>query len=163
MTLSRTLSAADGTAVEPDAPVAHGASYLVDLTITLPKSRENVILSDTLPAGLEIANPRLDKNALAKMGKEQKVQADDQSGENGDDSEEDAPPPKAKGVEPQYLEARDDRLVVSFESLKEGTHHFYYVVRAVTPGTFRQPALQGECMYNPEIRAVTLDKTVTIQ
>ncbi|NLV41817.1 MAG: hypothetical protein GXY15_11400 [Candidatus Hydrogenedentes bacterium] len=168
MTLSRTVSTAEGALLAADAPLTHGGSYLVDLAIQVPSDRENVILSDILPAGLEIANPRLDRNALVKMGKIAETKAQDQSENpeedwNGDAEAEEARREKEEGVQPQYLEARDDRLVVAFEKLKAGTHHFYYVVRAVTPGTFRQPALQGECMYNPEIRAVTLDKTVTIQ
>jgi alpha-2-macroglobulin len=52
---------------------------------------------------------------------------------------------------PTYSEARDDRYVAALD-LTGGSADFTlaYVVRAVTPGTFKYPALDVEDMYDPE-------------
>ena len=50
-----------------------------------------------------------------------------------------------------YTEQRDDRFIAALD-LKNGTRDFTlaYVVRAVTPGEFKYPALVVEDMYEPE-------------
>ena len=94
--------------------------------------------------------------------------------ENGDENEGDGGNPPAEtpseestqknaGVTPTFLEVRDDRLVLAFDKLDAGVHHFYYAVRAVSPGTFRQPAAVSECMYDPTVRAATVDATVKVE
>ena len=52
---------------------------------------------------------------------------------------------------PAYTEARDDRYIAALD-LPSGTSDFAlaYVVRAVTPGEFKYPALDVEDMYDPE-------------
>jgi uncharacterized protein YfaS (alpha-2-macroglobulin family) len=54
-------------------------------------------------------------------------------------------------TETAYTEARDDRYVAALD-LGEGAKEFNlaYVVRAVTPGEFKYPALAVEDMYDPE-------------
>lgn len=106
-----------------------GDSFVIDVTLTCSGRLENVVVADLLPAGFEVENPRLDPDVLS-----------------GGVFEE--------AATPSNLEIRDDRLVLAFDSLDEGTHHFYYVVRAVTPGTYQHPPLAAECMYDPSIRAV---------
>jgi uncharacterized protein YfaS (alpha-2-macroglobulin family) len=53
--------------------------------------------------------------------------------------------------EATYTEERDDRFIAALD-MKEGTRDFAlaYVVRAVTPGEFKYPALVAEDMYEPE-------------
>jgi len=50
-----------------------------------------------------------------------------------------------------YTEQRDDRFIAALD-LKNGTRDFTlaYIVRAVTPGEFKYPALVVEDMYEPE-------------
>ena len=57
---------------------------------------------------------------------------------------------------PDYNEARDDRYLAALD-LAGGTDNFTlaYVVRAVTPGEFRYPALDVEDMYDPETNGRT--------
>jgi alpha-2-macroglobulin len=54
-------------------------------------------------------------------------------------------------TEPAYAEERDDRFIAALD-LKNGTKDFTlaYVVRAVTVGEFKYPALVVEDMYDPE-------------
>ncbi|HEX5318023.1 MAG TPA: alpha-2-macroglobulin [Stellaceae bacterium] len=54
-------------------------------------------------------------------------------------------------TQPDFVEARDDRYIATV-NLPQGTDNFTfaYVVRAVTPGEFKYPALDVEDMYDPE-------------
>lgn len=65
---------------------------------------------------------------------------------------------------PDYTDARDDRYIASLD-LPNGTADFKlaYVVRAITPGTFKYPALDVEDMYDPETYGRTAMGTLTVQ
>jgi hypothetical protein len=65
---------------------------------------------------------------------------------------------------PVYSEERDDRYVAALD-LGDGTDKFSlaYVVRAVTPGEFKYPALVVEDMYEPENTGRTAMGTLTVQ
>ncbi len=104
----------------------HGGSYVVSMTIACEQDVKNVIAVDRLPAGFEVENPRLDPNTLS--GAQFKASAN-----------------------PSYLDVRDDRVIVAFNELSKGTHHFYYAVRAVTPGEFTLSPAQAECMYDAAV------------
>ena len=197
LNIARSFVTDHGTPVEQDAPFAHGGMYLVDLKLSLDAGKENIVVSDLLPAGLEVANPRLDADAVAALGLGKAESSEEAAQENGDDNAENAgdeggdseggdegdgdgdgdgdggdesaqtPPEESTqnnaGVTPSFLEVRDDRLVLAFDKLEAGEHHFYYAVRAVSPGTFRQPAAISECMYDPTVRAATVDTTVKVE
>jgi uncharacterized protein YfaS (alpha-2-macroglobulin family) len=115
--------------------LAQGDLAVVELTIesTLPEDIPNVALVDRLPAGLEIENPRL--------GREHRF---------------DWMPAQEDEFAPDYIDVRDDRIQV-FGTLprlaykeQRSVRQFYYVVRAVTPGTFTAPPALLEIMYDPE-------------
>src|SRR4029077_10207900 len=63
-----------------------------------------------------------------------------------------------------YTEARDDRYIAALD-LPGGTSEFTlaYVVRAVTPGAFKYPALDVEDMYDPETYGRTAIGKLTVQ
>src|SRR5690606_553682 len=71
---------------------------------------DNVVVTDLLPAGFEIENSRLTESEEMSWIK-------DQSGYD-------------------YMDVRDDRI--NFFTTASGTKNFYYMVRAVSPGTFIQ-------------------------
>jgi uncharacterized protein YfaS (alpha-2-macroglobulin family) len=84
---------------------------------------ENVVISDILPAGFEIENPRITS---------------------------------VPGLEwitnksfPEYDDIRDDRINL-FVSVSNTLANYYYVVRAVTPGTFQMGPVGADAMYNGE-------------
>ena len=93
----------------------------------------HIMVSDYLPAGLEIDNPRLVSSAdLANFGWLQRTDA-------------------------AHLEFRDDRFIAAFDR-EEGSDRnitLAYVVRAVTPGVFVHPAAGVEDMYRPQYSART--------
>ena len=98
------------------------------------------LVVDLLPAGFEIENTRLSGS-----------QKTDQFSWLGNLST------------PSYAEYRDDRFVAAI-NLNEDQDAFElaYLVRAVTPGTYRQPASSIEDMYRPSLRARTAMGSVTI-
>ena len=90
-----------------------------------------IAVTDLLPAGFEIDNPRLVGSAeLANF---------DWLGE----------------AEAAHSEFRDDRFVAAFDAEEAGDFTVAYVVRAVTPGTYAHPAAVVEDMYRPQFNART--------
>jgi uncharacterized protein YfaS (alpha-2-macroglobulin family) len=86
---------------------------------------DNVVISDILPAGLEVENTRLNELPDLKWVTEIK---------NKD--------------EVDYLDVRDDRVnIFCWASGKPRT--FYYMLRAVSPGKFKLGPIQADAMYNP--------------
>lgn len=136
LSLARTITAMSGEAVA-DNKFAQGETYLVELRLNAAASLDNVVVADLLPAGFEIENPRLDANALAGA-------------------------PVSKMVTPNYVDIRDDRLVIAFNRLGGGESRYYYVVRAVTPCVAQHPAATAECMYDAGVRAATAPGVVEV-
>jgi uncharacterized protein YfaS (alpha-2-macroglobulin family) len=103
--------------------------FAVVLKITEPKPEYgHIMVSDYLPAGLEIDNPHLVS-----------------SGDTGTlDWIED-------GEEPQNTEFRDDRFTAAIDRAADAKAVFTvaYVVRAVSPGKYVLPQAYVEDMYNP--------------
>ena len=103
---------------------------LVIVKITLEKSFatpvENVVISDILPAGFEIENPRTKEIP-------------------GMDWIKDAQNPTA-------LDVRDDRIHL-FVDMSSGRQVYYYAVRAVSPGTYHMGPVSADAMYNGEFHS----------
>lgn len=98
------------------------------------------VVTDLLPAGLEIDNPNIVKSADLENFK------------------------WLPGTSPAHMEFRDDRFVAAFNRSRGGTSEFAvaYSVRAVTPGKFNHPAAQVEDMYRPELSARTATGWMTV-
>lgn len=117
--------------VEVDAAsVAQNTRLVVVLTVTEPEPRPGrVLVVDRLPAGFEIDNPELVSSAKL-------------------------PALSMLGDEPDavHSEFRDDRFVAAFDRGTEAssTYSAAYVVRAVSPGRYTQPAATVEDMYRAE-------------
>ncbi len=82
---------------------------------------ENVAITDMLPAGFEIENTRLSDMPKLEWIKGQS--------------------------EPDYRDIRDDRINM-FTSVGRKRKDFYYMVRAVSPGTFQLGPVQADAMYD---------------
>lgn len=116
-----------------------GDMIIAELTIRAPNERlENVAVVDLLPAGLEIENPRLQSRA-------------------GIDWIEDG------GYQPDYLDIRDDRLVLYGDFSAGETETFYYGLRAVTAGTFKLPPVRAEAMYAPTKASVANSGRIVVR
>lgn len=115
-----------------------GDLLVVHLTIRSKQWIPDALAADLLPAGFEIENQNL-KHAvnLDKF----KIDGKDiwRLREQADLIHE---------------EFRDDRYAAALRLSEHGATHLFYLVRAVTPGTFSVPPPLVESMYKPEIRGV---------
>ena len=84
---------------------------------------KNVAITDLLPAGLEIENPRL--------GPQREI------------------PGAQAASTPDYLDVRDDRINL-FTTASTTPKTFYYLARAVSKGTFKLGPVSADAMYNAE-------------
>lgn len=103
---------------------------LIIVALTLEKSYsntiENIVLTDLLPAGFEIENPRTKELPGMDWIK--------------------------NASEPVALDVRDDRIHF-FVDAKEQKQTYYYAVRAVSLGQFRQGPVSADALYNGEIHS----------
>ena len=136
ITLRRSYLTSEGEAVS-GTDFDQTRAYIVRLEIETPSERQNVVIADLLPAGLEVSNPRLPGDVIPRGLPE-------------------------AGLQPAHLDIRDDRVIIAFDTVRAGTHSYYYTVRAVTPGQYTQPTAVAECMYRPQVRATAAGATVTV-
>ncbi len=98
------------------------------------KGGENTIpyvaVSDLIPSGFEIENPRLNVST--------DLQWIQKAGGN---------------FTPDYLDIRDDRLILFTTVNRLETKSYYYMTRVVNTGAFELPAIAAEGMYNPAARS----------
>ncbi len=91
---------------------------------------DNLVITDLLPAGLEIENAALKTSRLVSWVK------------------------KKSTLPLRHTESRDDRLI-AFAGSFSGKKKFYYLLRAVTPGDYIYPPVSAEAMYDPDIMSVS--------
>jgi uncharacterized protein YfaS (alpha-2-macroglobulin family) len=96
----------------------------------------NVAITDLLPAGLEIENPRI--GAVRDI-----TWATDAS-------------------TPDYLDVRDDRINL-FTTATTQPKSFYYLARAVSKGTFKLGPVSADAMYNAEYHSYNGAGTVRVR
>ena len=100
---------------------------LVIVKVTVEKSFstpvENIVITDILPAGFEIENPRTKEIPGMDWIKD--------------------------GLSPTALDVRDDRIHF-FIDLKTAKQSYYYAVRAVSTGMYRMGPVSADAMYNGE-------------
>lgn len=89
-----------------------------------------VAVSDLIPSGFEIENPRLN------------ISADLQWIEKAGGS-----------FTPEYLDVRDDRMLIFTTVKAKESKSFYYLTRVVNTGAFEVPAIAAEAMYDPNARS----------
>jgi len=69
---------------------------------------------------------------------------------------------RQQALRADHLEQRDDRVIFFFDEVR-GSNTYFYAVRAVTPGTYRQPPVRAECMYDPTVRSVHDAGQITVE
>jgi hypothetical protein len=91
---------------------------------------DNIAITDLLPAGFEIENPRITEATNYAFIKN---------------------PATA-----DYMDIRDDRINL-YAGFRGGTRQmqFYYAVRAVTQGSFQYAPIVAEAMYNADYRSAS--------
>ncbi len=99
------------------------------------RNLENVVITDMLPAGLEIENPRLSESREFAWLK-----------------------PKDY---PVHFDIRDDRINY-FVTAKGAVQEFYYLARAVSKGTFQMGPVSADAMYSGDYYSYSGSGTVTV-
>ena len=135
--IARALFTTDGKPWTP-APLREGEALIVALTLTSDVAMRDALVTDLLPAGLEIENFNLGD---AKQWADVVV--------NGISISD-----RANAATVRHEEFRDDRYVAALDLGRGDTARVFYLVRAVTPGTYAVPPPMVEDMYRPEIRGV---------
>jgi uncharacterized protein YfaS (alpha-2-macroglobulin family) len=97
---------------------------------------DNIVITDILPAGFEIENPRTKEIPGMDWIK--------------------------NAAEPEALDARDDRINL-FVNLRFNRQVYYYAVRAVSPGTFKIGPIGADAMYNGEYHSYNGGGTIMVQ
>ena len=112
---------------------------LVIVQLTLEKTYStdirNIVLTDLLPAGFEIENPRTKDIPGMDWIKEQNT--------------------------PTALDIRDDRINL-FLDMESNRQTYYYAVRAVTPGIYHMGPVSADAMYNGEYHSYNGAGTVKV-
>jgi len=119
-----------GASVNP-ASARQNDLLVVRLSLSSSVDRlDHIAVTDLLPAGFEIDNPRVTETTVYPFVKNASV--------------------------PEYLDIRDDRINF-YTSFRGGarTQTFYYVVRVVSRGVFRLPPVVAEAMYDGSYRSAS--------
>lgn len=95
----------------------------------------NVVVTDILPAGLEVENPRITDQTGMSWAKDAAM--------------------------PQHQDFRDDRVNI-FTTATANSQSFYYTVRAVSLGNYRLGPVSADAMYDGEYHSYNGAGTVTV-
>jgi hypothetical protein len=130
--------------------VAAGAGdlVLVDLVVVTPDPREQVVIDDPLPAGLEAVQASLATTARSLDVTEAGGAGDRADGQQSDDDAVSSD--RAWGDAWYHREFKDDRVLTFVDHMPAGMFHYRYLARATTHGHFVVPPTRAECMYEPE-------------
>lgn len=151
----RSLAPAELSAAMRTIPATSAASatasdlVLVDLMVVTPDPREQVVIDDPLPAGLEPVQAKLATTARDLAVTEPGDEGDQEDAEDARDADA-----RAAGQTFQrswyHREFHDDRVLTFVDRMAAGIYHYRYLARATTPGRFVVPPTRAECMYEPE-------------
>ena len=124
-----------------------GDALIVGLKIESRERIPDALIEDLLPAGLEVENFNLgDAKQWADIVVDGITLTD-----------------RSEAATVKHEEFRDDRYVAAISLDKGDTAHVFYLVRAVTPGTYTVPPPLVQDMYRPQIRGIGKSSPATIK
>jgi hypothetical protein len=130
-----------------------GDLVIVDLLFESAEPREQIVLDDPLPAGLEALDYDLDTTSQAKRDAEAKRAAKDEKTPWLGTTFRAATPRR---------EVKDDRVLHFFGKIEPGMYRVQYLARATSVGAFVVPPTRIEAMYAPEIYGQTAASTLAV-
>ena len=117
-----------------------GDRVVVVLEVTpFGRGEARLMVEDPLPAGFEIDNPN-----LISGGAVTDLSFLDLAGEVA------------------HAEFRQDRFMAALDRMDNASFRLGYILRAVSPGTYHQPAASVQDMYRPDLNAQSDPATVTV-
>lgn len=127
-------------------PLKEGDALIVRLKVTADVAMPDALVTDLLPAGLEIENFNLgDARQWADVVVDGINLAE-----------------RVGSADLRHEEFRDDRYVAALKLSAGNAARLFYLVRAVTPGTYTVPPPLAEDMYRPDLRGVGRSTPATI-
>lgn len=126
--ITRGFFTPEGTPLTGKIKVGQLVVVAIDVQSTTGNSVENVVVSDLLPASLEIENPRLTEQPPIKWITNAGLL--------------------------DYAEARDDRMLF-YLTAQTTTKRYYYLARTVSSGSFTAGPASAEAMYDASLFART--------
>ncbi|BFM13179.1 alpha-2-macroglobulin [Simiduia litorea] len=135
--IERTWYDKSGQPVQPH-QVSVGDLFIVHLRVSADKRTPDALVVDLLPAGFELENQNLD--SAIKLDN---FSIDQQPLEQ-----------LINNTQLKHQEYRDDRYVAALDVNHYQAAHLFYLMRAVTPGSYQVPSPLVEDMYRPERRGL---------
>jgi uncharacterized protein YfaS (alpha-2-macroglobulin family) len=137
--IQRTFYSLDGTPLGASTlTLKEGDSLIVGIKFAARQDMPDALLVDLLPGGLEIENFNLtDAKQWADVVVDGITITD-----------------RAQAADVRHEEFRDDRYVAALNLNKGREAHVFYLVRAVSPGTYQVPPPLVEDMYQPQARGI---------
>jgi len=115
-----------------------GDTLIAELTIEARTDMPDALVTDLLPGGLEVENLNL---GGAQQWEGVVVDGIDMQQHTG-------------AADLAHEEYRDDRYAAALHLRRGQAAHVFYLVRAVTPGTYTVPPPVAEDMYRPALRGI---------
>ena len=110
----------------PDYLFYQGELIVCKIELTgFERNAQNIVITDLIPAGFEIENPRLNPATEIQWVPKNPMYV-------------------------QYMDVRDDRLLLFTDLNRNKTNEFYYLLRVVNQGTYQLPVIGAEAMYDQE-------------
>jgi uncharacterized protein YfaS (alpha-2-macroglobulin family) len=110
----------------PDNRFFQGELIVCKIELTgFDRNADNIVITDLIPAGFEIENPRLNPATELKWKPRNPLNV-------------------------QYMDIRDDRLLLFTNLNRNKANEFYYLLRVVNQGTYQLPVIGAEAMYDQE-------------
>ncbi len=135
--VERDLFGTDGKPWAPR-PLKEGEALIVRISMTADRDMTDALLTDLLPAGLEIENFNLGDGKQWADVVVDGINISDRSSE----------------ADVRHEEFREDRYVAALKLSSGSKARLFYLVRAVTPGTYTAPPPLVEDMYRPTLHGV---------
>ncbi|MFH1194936.1 MAG: MG2 domain-containing protein [bacterium] len=101
------------------------------------RSAENIVITDLIPSGFEIENPRLAASTDLNWTTQTPITV-------------------------QYLDIRDDRLLIFTDLPRNTSRQYYYMLRVVNQGNFELPVIGAEAMYDREFHSYNGAGKITV-
>jgi uncharacterized protein YfaS (alpha-2-macroglobulin family) len=146
VSVRRAFYTLDGKPWTP-APLKEGDALIVGLTVEARQALPDALITDLLPGGLEIENFNLtDAKQWADVVIDGITLSD-----------------RSQAAEVRHEEFRDDRYVAALKLDQGQAAHVFYLVRAVSPGTYLVPPPLVEDMYLAQSRGIGKSEPATLK
>jgi uncharacterized protein YfaS (alpha-2-macroglobulin family) len=138
--LDRTLLTLEGAPVDPDRIRSGDVLFMRIRVKGLPRPTGHLVIDQRMPAGLEPLPLAAQREARKRLRYK----------------------PDFRLETPRHLEARDDRVLIFPNQIGMEETSFPVLVRAVTPGGYRFPALFAQDMYEESVQARGMESRIQV-